>query len=231
MIQTLLITLFLVLSACGKKENDVKGSITNVSLSKGLESNQEVLFMEADVGNSQVLFKDDILTIQDPTSGQTLGSVLMLREGKINRLSVKLDITKAKLAASLADLRLPNGGQLPVEGFETLQAFPAGENSKVYLGQKQNQYMLGLALAVEQFNNLSGPIPGASFFFKLDSNNGLGGYFTALEPNKSGVALLTETAGKKQMNFREKSATFEQAQYFGFFVEKWKKSKTLLKIK
>jgi len=157
--------------------------------------------------------------------------VLMLREGKINRLSVKLDITKAKLAASLADLRLPNGGQLPVEGFETLQAFPAGENSKVYLGQKQNQYMLGLALAVEQFNNLSGPIPGASFFFKLDSNNGLGGYFTALEPNKSGVALLTETAGKKQMNFREKSATFEQAQYFGFFVEKWKKSKTLLKIK
>ncbi len=231
MIQTLLITMLLTLSACGKKENDVKGSITNVSVSKSFESTQEVLFMEAEVGNSQVVFKDDILLIQDPASRQTLGSVLMLRNDKINRLSIKLDVTKAKLAASLTDLQLPNGGKLPVEGFEILQAFPAGENSKVYLGQKQGQYMLGLALAVEQFNNVAGYIPGASFFFKLDSNNGLGGYFTALEPNKSGVAILTELSSQRNLVFKEKSATFEQAQYFGYFVEKWKKSKTKLKIK
>ncbi len=231
MIQALLITMFLMLSACGKKENDVKGSITNVSVSKAFESTQEVLFMEAEVGNSQVVFKDDILTIQDPASLQTLGSVLMVRNGNINRLSVKLDITKAKLAASLPNLQLPNGGTLPVEGFETLQAFPAGENSKVYLGQKQGQYMLGLALAVEQFNNVAGYIPGASFFFKLDTNNGLGGYFTAREPNKSGVAILAEISAQKQLVFKEKSATFEQAQYFGYFVDKWKKSKTKLRIK
>lgn len=231
MIQTLLITMFLILSACGKKENDVKGSITNVKVSKGFEANQEILFMEADVGNSQVIFKDDILLIQDPTSSLTLGSVLMLRDGETNRLSVKLDITKAKLAASLSDLRLPNGTKLPVEGFETLQAFPAGEDSKVYLGQKQGGYMLGLALAVEQFNNLADHIPGASLFFKLDTNNGLGGYFTALEPNKSGVAVMTEVSSQKRMVFKEKGATFEQAQYFGYFVEKWKKSKTKLKVK
>lgn len=231
MIQTLFISFFLILSACGKKENNVKGSITNVVVTQGLESNQEILFMQAEVGNSQVIFKDDILTIQDPASGQTLGSVLMLRVDKINRLSVKLDITKAKLSAGLSDLRLPNGAQLPIEGFESLLAFPAGDNSKVYLGQKQGQYMLGLALAVEEFNDLTGYIPGASFFFKLDTNNGLGGYFTASEPNKSGVAILTDISQQKSLVFKEKKATFEQAQYFGYFVEKWKKSKTQLKIK
>lgn len=245
----LLGTTVALLSACG--ENPLAGAFKNVSLSNIDSNGNAFVELKTEVGSENVIFSMATLPIVDPKTGKELGVISMERtlDGR-NLLTVRANVTGIKLGNVLPDNKLPNGNNVPVAGLSSLIAVPAGQNSRVYVGQAGDKLMVGVAVAVEQFDNLAAYIPGASVFFNLATSAGLpgvAGFFTSKESGKSGLALFTQTtmpsglpsgvlaqskAGpSSDLKFVSRKPTTTQSNYFGYFVNKWGRSKTKLKMK
>lgn len=245
----------LFLSACG--DNPLANAFQNISIKNLDQDGNAIVELKTEVGVGSVLFTSGNLPIIDPKTGKIYGSISMERtlDGK-NILTVSANVTSIKLGNVLTDNKLPNGDNVPIAGLTSLVAVPAGRHSRIYIGQSGDKVMLGVAVAIEQFDSLSKYIPGVSMFFNVKTNNelpGVAGFFTSAESGKSGLAMFMQTnipginlpssnviASTKmsssslesgEMRFLTRNATSEQANYFGYYVNKWKTSKTKLKVK
>lgn len=262
----------LFLSACG--DNSLSNAFKNVSITNLDQDGHAVVELKAEVGTANIIFAGASLPILDPKTGKNLGSISMQRtiEGK-NLLTVSANITGIKLGNVLTDNKLPNGNSVPVAGLTSLIAVPAGHSSRIYIGEAGDKMMVGVAVAIEQFDVLAQYIPGQSVFFNLSGGkvSGLGGFFTSAQSAKSGIALFVQTkvpsiglpstslasadstafssasapsakalsatrlssasSDGSTIKFVTKKATSEQANYFGYFVNRWSQSKTKLKVK
>jgi len=192
---TLLGSALLFLSACG--DNAGTSAFRNVSIRNLDQNGNAVVELKAEVGNPAILFSAGTLPIVDPKTGRALGSITMERtlDGK-NILTLTANVTGLRLSGSLGDNKLPNGNNVPVAGLKSLVAIPAGQNSRVYIGESGDKLMLGVAVAIQQFDNLASYIPGASVFFNLGSESrlpGVAGFFTSRDSGKSGLAIFTQT--------------------------------------
>ncbi len=245
----------LFLSACG--DNPLANAFKNISIKNIDQDGNAIVELKTEVGVGTVLFSSGSLPIIDPQTGKVYGSISMERtlDGK-NILTVSANVTGIKLGNVLIDNKLPNGANVPVAGLTSLLAVPAGRHSRIYIGQSGDKMMVGVAVAIEQFDSLAQYIPGASMFFNVKSNSdtpGLAGFFTSSQSGKSGLALFMQTnvpginlpssnviASSKmasmpvesgEIRFITRNATSEQANYFGYYVNKWKRSNTKLKVK
>jgi hypothetical protein len=234
-----LIATVALLSACG--QNNLSSAFKNVSIAPIDQNGNTVVTLSTEVGANNIVFS--AMSFPITAGGKEYGTVNMSRtvDGK-NLLTVSADISGLKLAHTLSDNKLPNGADVPVTGLKSLIAAQAGTNSRIYVGTSDNTLVFGAAIAIEQFDNLSKYIPGATTFFNLNGANGMGGFFTSAESGKSGLAIFVQTtkpagisalsakpmADAGDVKFKEKKATMEQAQYFGYFVNQWSKRKTQL---
>jgi len=248
----------LMLSACG--DNSLSGAFKNVSIKNIDLSGNAVVELKTEVGSANVIFSAGSMPIVDPKTGKHLGTISMERtlDGK-NVLTVQANITGIKLSQPLADNKLPNGANVPVAGLTSLIAVPAGQHSRVYIGEAQDKMVFGVAVAVEQFDSLASYIPGASVFFNLGGDTqikGLGGFFTSNQQGKSGLAIFAQTQvpalnlpipvgtmakasistqsttfSEDSIRFITRQASYTQANYFGYFLNRWNRSGTQLKVK
>lgn len=242
-----------VLSACG--QNSLSDAFKNVSISNVDQDGNAVVTLKTEVGGENIIFSAASLPIVDPKTGKNYGTISMERtiEGK-NVLSISANVSGIKLGNVLADNKLPNGANVPIAGLASLVAVPAGKSSRVYLGTTTagDTLVVGAAIAIQEFDSLANYIQGASVFFDLSQTNsnikGLGGFFTSTESGKSGIAIFAQTkmpAGlpipsvstkalastSTDVKFIKKNPTTEQANYFGYFANRWSKKKTPLKMK
>lgn len=240
------------MSACG--QDNASNAFKNVSISKVDQNGNAVVTLRTEVGSENVIFQAATLPIVDPKTGKEYGTISMERtlDGK-NILVLNANVTGIHLGNYLADNKLPNGTNVPVAGLSRLIAVQAGKSSRVYLGTNASAdtWVLGLAVAVKEFDSLGNQLPGTAVFFNLDQNagaKGLGGFFTSTESGKSGLAIFVQTdalldlpksgisskalasTSTQKLKFVERRATREQANYFGYFLERWKRLKTRLKV-
>lgn len=249
----LLGTSVFLLSACGN--NPLAEAFKNITLKNLDENGNAIIELKTEVGGG-LLFSAGSLPIVDPKTGKMYGTISMERslDGK-NILTVSANVSGIKIGSVLTDNKLPNGDNVPVAGLTSLAAVPAGRNSRVYIGESQDKLMLGVAVAIEQFDVLSHYIPKGSMFFNIstrEKNPGVAGFFVSPEPGKSGIALFMQTnmtgvnlpgapavmakanmasVSVQDMTFITRKAKSADEQYFGYFVNRWSRAQTPLNVK
>lgn len=241
-----------LLSACG--QNSMNEAFKNIKVSNIDENGNAIVELKTEVGTANLMFADQTLPITDPKTGKNYGTITMTRtaEGK-NLLTISANVSGLKLANVLPDNKLPNGKDVPISGLTSLVAVPAGTNSRVYIGEttKGTTLVVGAAIAVKEFDNFTSYIPNANVFQTLADSSGVkgsGGFFTSTESGKNGIAIFVETtrpaglpipglpnkvlaSSTTEVKFVTKNPTTEQKNYLGYFLNRWSKAKTALKIK
>ena len=93
--------------------------------------------------------------------------------------------------------RLPNGRPIPVvltPGTAAV-ALPIRGNSKLYFAFSETQALLGTALVIPEFDNLSGNIGAIDLYFPFEDASGLrgvAGLFSSDRPGQSGLAVFVD---------------------------------------
>jgi hypothetical protein len=110
-------------------------------------------------------------------------------------LTLAVNISKAKFVTGVDGRYLPNGTPIPVGGIDqsSVIGLRAGSRSEVYVGLGGGAAMLGVAVAITQFDQLAHYVPGVDIFPSFNINQkiqGVGGVFTGATPGTSGVALF-----------------------------------------
>ncbi len=185
-----------MLTACGGSIGS--NLVNNLKLVTSNDTGDLMVEMGAEINSGAMMFPMITLPIVDPNDpGHPYGSLTMQRtlQGK-NMLLARINLTKASGAQGVTDPgNLPNGTAIPVAGVQDIVAFQAGGNSRVYLSLNNNSKMLGVAIAIKEFDAIAKYVPGANLFFDFPQQNGIrgiAGIFTGLQSATSGFGLFID---------------------------------------
>ncbi len=187
----------LLFQGCGK--NGIGSQlIKNLSVHSSPVQNDVMVHIEAVFNAGNLMFPLISLPIVDPkVPTRPFGTLTLQRtlDGR-NVLGVDLNVSRISNTDGLvAPNLLPNGNQIPVAGVRDLIAFQAGSSSRVYLSLNETSKMLGVAVAVKEFDSIAQYVPGANLFFEFPQQNGIrgtAGIFTGVTSGQSGFGLFID---------------------------------------
>lgn len=191
------------ITACGGGgASSVLKSIT-VNVNTDAEQNQWV-DMDASLAMGKMQFPAIQLPIVDPKSPTTILGELALQSTLTgeNILSASVNLTAVLKRKMAQDNLLPNGTQIPVGGLTGVVGARVGGQSKVYIGTDGTQMMLGVAVAIREFDNIARFVPGINVFLPFSPGhavNGLAGVFTGLQSGTSGLGIFLTVPNGVQM--------------------------------
>lgn len=221
----------LILVSCGDKDKSIAHSITNVEIEKTIENNDHFLILNAEIGGPGLYFNGDFLDVNDPATDLQIGSLLVFNgENGINKLRLKINTDELRQAHSLNDSKLPNQSPFPITDYDSIISVPAGEHSRVYLLKKNQEYTLGLAVVIPEFDSLIDQITPTELIFNLENPPGVGGFFTAKEKFQSGI-LIFKPLDSNFRNWKTKKLTDEKMTVLYRQIQQWQKKKTRFRIK
>lgn len=227
----LLIVPALFLISCADKDKNIAHSITNVEVQKTIENKEHYLTLTAEVGGPGLHFNGDILDVSDPATNHQIGSLMVFNgENGTNHLRLKINTDQLIRARSLNESKLPNQSPFPITDYDAIISVPAGENSRVYLMKKNQEYTLGLAVVIPEFDSLIDQITPTELIFNLENQSGIGGFFTAKEKFQSGM-LIFKPLDTNSRNWITKKITDEKLTVLYRQVQHWQKKKTRFRIK
>ena len=188
----------LTLTACGGSVGS--NLINGLSITTSQNAGDVMVTVSTEINTGNLVFPMVTLPILDPNNPSTsYGSISVQRTlaGK-NVLSANVDITKVSGAHGILDSStLPNGTQIPVAGVANVIAFQAGSSSRVYMSLTDQTKMLGVAVAIKEFDAIGGYLPGANLFFDVPQTSGvsgIAGIFTGSQSGQSGIALFVDAS-------------------------------------
>jgi hypothetical protein len=207
-IPSFLVATALFLQGCGSGGgvgNDLVRSLNVVTSPSG---NDILVSVSTELNAGNLVFPAITLPIVDPKNpARPYGTLTMQRtlDGK-NMLTVQVNVTRIAGDRNLvAPPLLPNGTNIPVAGVKDVVALQAGSSSRVYVSLNDTTKMLGVAVAIKEFDSIAKYVPGANLFFDIPQTNGirgLAGIFTGTTSGTSGFGIFldaTDALKKLQM--------------------------------
>jgi hypothetical protein len=229
--QFLIIPISLLFISCGDKQKIIAHSITDVQIEKTIENKAQYITLTAHVGGPGLYFNGDILSVNDPVTHQQIGSILVLNgEGGKNILRLKVNMNELTRAHSLNESSLPNKSPFPISDYDSILMVPAGEHSRIYLLKKNQDYTLGLAVVIPEFDALIDQITPTQLIFNLENQPGIGGFFTAQEKFQSGM-LIFKPLDSNRRNWKTQKVSDQKVEIMFHQIKKWQKKKTRFRIK
>lgn len=187
------------LTACGS--NTANNIIKGVSLRtyEHPATHHQYMEVKAEIDSANMIFPTAYLQVVDPKNPNIeLGTVHLQSDfnGK-NLLVVNADISGFKLGSYIGESKLPNGNPLPVAGLSNVFALNVKDSkTRLYVGEYQDQVVLGVAVAMKEFDGLAASIPNSNLFFAFPQESGvsgIAGFFTGSQSSTSGIALFAKT--------------------------------------
>lgn len=199
---SIIIASALFLQGCGGGiGSDLVRSLSVVSAPNGSDV---MVTVSSELNAGNLIFPAINLPIVDPkTPSRPYGSLILQRtlEGK-NMLTIQVNVTRiAGNNTSLASNLLPNGTNIPVAGVKDVIALQAGSSSRVYLSLNETSKMIGVAVAIKEFDSIAQYVPGANLFFDIPQSNGirgLAGIFTGTTSGTSGFGIFIDATSALQ---------------------------------
>jgi hypothetical protein len=186
------------LAACGGS-GGMGGVVREVRLDTRTEPNTQEVYadMTSVIEVGKLVFPNLTLPIMDPKRpDKVYGNVTLSRSlDQKNRLVVSANLTEISKSQISQDRTLPNGTLIPVYGDQDLIVLPLDKSGKVYLDLSQNRKLLGVALAIKEFQNIGQYAPGLNLFFDIPQSNGItgiAGIFTGQGAYQNGIALFLD---------------------------------------
>ncbi|OFZ18193.1 MAG: hypothetical protein A2Z20_11745 [Bdellovibrionales bacterium RBG_16_40_8] len=184
----------LLISACGGSKSILK----SITVKTDTDSSQNAwVQMDATLNMGGLKFPALSLPIASPNDPRVILGQIQLQttlDGN-NIISADVNVTEIAKYRLGQDSRLPNGGQIPVGGLNGVVAARFGGNSKVYIGSTDKQIVMGVAIAIKEFDSISRYLPGANLFLPFSAKqkvNGLAGVFTGSQSGTSGIGIFFE---------------------------------------
>jgi hypothetical protein len=172
--------------------------VKSLSVRSTPQQNDVLVSVSAELNTGNLVFPLINLPIVDPKMPtRPYGNLMLQRtvDGK-NVLTAEINVSRiSNTDGILAPNLLPNGNQIPVAGVKDLIAFQAGSSSRVYLSLNDTTKMLGVAVAVKEFDSVAQYVPGANLFFDMPQTNGirgLAGIFTGTRSGESGFGIFID---------------------------------------
>jgi hypothetical protein len=185
------------LMACGK--GGLRGIVQDVKLETRTDPTTQDLFADlssiVSVGN--LIFPAISIPILDPNNPlEQYGTVSLVRTvDQKNALVVSANLTEISKSQLSMDRTLPNGTPVPIYGSTDMIVLPIERAGRLYLDLSQNRKLLGVAIAIKEFQNIGQYAPGLNLFFDIPESNGIkgvAGVFTGQGPNQNGIALFLD---------------------------------------
>lgn len=223
--------MIMLMVACADKEKIISHSITDVKIENTLENQKHFVTLSAHVGGPDLYFNGDIFDVLDPVTSQHYGALLILNsENEKNKLQLKINLDELKMAHSLNELTLPNKSAFPIQDYDSVLTVPIAEHSRAYLFKKNENYTLGLALVIPEFDPLIHQIPNSNLIFNLEGGSGVGGFFTSAERFQSGMLIFRPLDTQKR-KWKTQSLTNKKFEALYKQIHSWQKKKTKFKVK
>lgn len=186
------------LTACGSQSVDGIIDAVKVRTYEHPSTHHQYVEIKAEIDSANMIFPTADLKVVDPKNpAKELGTVQLLNDlnGK-NILVVNADVSGFRLGNYTGDTRLPNGTALPVAGLQKVYALDVkGGKTRLYVGEYQNEVMVGVAVALKEFDGLAASVPNANVFFSFPSDTGvagIAGFFTGTKTSTSGIAMFAK---------------------------------------
>jgi len=188
----------LSVTACGQNGSSdlIRGAQFKTSQDAG------GLFGELDLtlNTGSLLLPTFELPILNPRKPGAIYGSISMRDGLSlgTELGLKVNLTEVAKAEALDGSQLPNGKAIPVAlGSVKPIGFSVQDRSRVYLAFGNGMSLVGTAIVIPAFDNISKYVAGLDLFLPFQGTNGIrgvAGIFTSLEPSKSGIAVFVDVS-------------------------------------
>lgn len=199
------------LTACGK--GGLSGIVREVKLETRTDSTTQDLYADLSsiINIGSLAFPTLTLPIFDPKNPlDQYGTVSLMRTvDQKNALVVSANLTEISKSQISMDKSLPNGTPVPVYGATDMIVLPIQNSGKIYLDLSQNRKLLGVAIAIKEFQNIGQYAPGLNIFFDIPEYNGIkgiAGIFTGQGATQNGIALFLDVTEALQKALPTSSA-------------------------
>lgn len=196
----LIVASALWLTACGS--NEVSNIVRNIDVRtyEHPQTRHTYVEVKAKFDATNMVFPSAFLTVVDPENpGRELGTVQLQNDmNGQNLLTLNADVSGFKLGDYISDSKLPNGNPLPVTGLSKVLALNVKEGkTRIYIAEQNDQLVVGIAVAMKEFDGLAASIPNSNIFFGFNggpSVTGVAGFFTGSKTSESGLAMFAKTS-------------------------------------
>jgi hypothetical protein len=192
---------FFNLISCGKKSVQV----VDLKLTSETAQNELLVGIEAEIKMGSLSFSRLELPIIHPRSRENIGNVKLYSHDGKNQLEVNFNFTQlAEL--DLENLKLPNGGSIPLRGQSQGIKIPLGRGVELYLIPVLEELMVGVSFPFKQLDSLGSQIGESALFpnFEVKGIQGAIGLYTSRLKGKNGIGFFADLSYlKNQMSGQE----------------------------
>jgi hypothetical protein len=193
-------TLVLVsgMTACGK--TGTNQYVKAIYVETDVQDNDNWVSLNSTLNVANLSFPSLRLPIVDPRDPSDLYGTFEISPimgSTDNALKVALNLSKVSGLPGAGMPTLPNGNSLPMRapfGVDLIELDIQQINSKIYVALGQGVAVLGVAVAIKEFDILNRYLPGANIFmgFNIQGVVGNAGIFTGEQSGTSGIGLFVD---------------------------------------
>lgn len=215
-----LASILFLASSCGKNS---KKWVTDVNIETANQDDQTwvVTDFQLDLGETQVPF------LMRPLPGD-YGNFRMWRLNGQNYLGVDLNLTSILgLPGGLATL--PNGHQIPVDTNDAgvIQIEIEQINGKVYLAKAEGMTLVGVAVSIEQLDDLDAGEIGLFSAFEVGGIDITAGVYTSESEGDNGIAIFANIGSLWDKSLYDSTQFNMRSEY----VSRYKKRRVFKKLR
>jgi hypothetical protein len=215
-----LMSLLLVVSSCGKNS---KQWVTDVNVETATQDDQAwvVTDFQLDLGKATLPF----YMLPLPAD---YGNLRMWRLNGENYIGLDLNLTSIlELPGEVATL--PNGHQIPVGSNDLgiIEVEIDKINGKVYIAKAEGMTLVGVAVSIEQLDDLGAGDIGVYGNFNISGFDVTAGVYTSQEDGKNGIAIFANIGSLWDKAVYNSSVFSHRKEY----VSKYKKRRIYRKLK
>lgn len=192
------LSLTLGLTGCGK--NGTNQYVKAIYVETTIADSDNWVSLNSTLNVANLVFPSLSLPIIDPRDpGNPYGTFELspIMGSTDNSLKVSLNLSKVSGLPGAGIPTLPNGNSLPMRapaGVDLIELDIKQIKSKIYIALGQGVAVLGVAVAVKEFDILNRYLPGVNLFmgFNIQGVIGNAGLFTGEETETSGIGLFVD---------------------------------------
>lgn len=178
--------------SCGSQ----KPMVQDIQVKPHYVGNDLHLSLSADLGIGSVMLPQVSLPIIDPNSGENIGSVSMSSlVGGQNRLDVSVNVS-AVANVQTQEVRLPNGGVLPLIGSNRTIVVPIDKKVELYISLSDANAAIGLSIPFKTLDSIGAKVGNVSMFplFNMNQVIGAAGLYFSKNAGENGFGLFADVS-------------------------------------
>ncbi len=194
---------FLMIS-CGNS-SAINSIVNGVSINQIEEDGVVTLDAEFNINAPGITLP--AITYPVMVNGTQKGTVSLISNGPgLNAVRVSANISEIINLPEFGQGVLPDGEQLPIIGISNAKviAIPLGSNGRntLYFATGENTKMIGVAVVIKELDRLGQTILGVNTFVPFQGSGfaGTAGFFTSVEPGRSGIGIFLDVKGVLDRN-------------------------------